>query len=106
MTSQFAAYRCVNIAIVRYSVRADRLFSSRGYVFRPGRLQNFLRRIDFGGGIAVYGKQNSTVFDATLITLSFVLRNTHSHERANQTTYCAAHSEAGECTHNRTGGNE
>src|SRR5690242_14224637 len=106
-TSGSAAYRFASVAdLIAYSMRAGRFFSRRGYILCARRLQNFLRRIDFCGCIAMHRKQNTTLLDSPLITLGLVLWDAHPNERPNQTTHRTTHSEPCECTHYWTGCDE
>ena len=47
------------------------------------------------------GEKHSAVFDAALVALRLVFRNSQSDERADEPTDCAANSETRKCSHDR-----
>jgi hypothetical protein len=52
----------------------------------PGRLENFLRTLDFLGRVAMHREQNFALLQATFVSLGFEFRNTHANQGASNST--------------------
>ena len=86
-----------------HSVCADGFLAGRRNVVSPGRLEDFLSPGYLLGTIAVHREEDAAVLDTAFIAFRFILRNSHTDQSTYHTAHCAAHSESGECAHDRTG---
>jgi hypothetical protein len=52
----------------------------------PGRLENFLRTLDFLGRVAMHREQNFALLQATFVSFGFEFGNTHANQGASNST--------------------
>src|SRR5580765_956387 len=88
-----------NLANARLVLLVGANFAGRRNIFGTCAFKNFLRSLGLVGTIRVNGKQNSAIFDATLIPLGFILRNSHADQGSSKTPDRAANSGTGQSRH-------
>src|SRR6267378_1517737 len=77
-----------------------------GDILGAGRLQNLLGPFLPFGVLAMDRDQDPAIFNSAFVTLGFVFRDAHSHERSSDATDRASHSGSSESGHDRAGGDK
>src|SRR5580692_668478 len=93
---------------VRYacSFHVGRGLAGGGNILGVCDLHDVLGALDLIRSVAVDGKQDAAVLDASFVALGFVFRNTHSDQSAGETTDRAADAETCERRHDRASRDE
>src|SRR6202162_3394917 len=95
--SSFSCRR--NVPPVGLVFYIGRRFARRGKIFRARARKNILGALYFIGRIAMYGNENSTLLQPSLIALGFKFRNAHTYESASHSADSAANSSSGQRRH-------